>query len=291
MTTTDYPDWMSPGQQVSSMIAAGSVAGTPGGTPLLHGFNWLNNAPVTTTVSANSSTTVVIDNITRPGYIISILAAVGSSNSTIPFLGVELIWRDQTSGVTTAIEQWYITCYNGTPTPNPHFGKGPTKGNSVKITFTNYDPTYNMTVTWGIGQTTQHISRDDWRGQQVTNNPVFTALPNADPLALILGSGLQAASPANTTYTWLLPLYAGQAEINVIQNVSQAIALQVNAIDPLVTGAAFTSLPIYYMPTAASTEFGPLPLYLPRCPCTLQVTTGAAVSTIRATVTSLEYAS
>jgi hypothetical protein len=294
VTVTDFPDWMSTGQQVSAQIATGTVSGTPGGTPLLTGLVNLLNATASGTgtinVPANSTQFPFIGpgTITRPGYQISIAATMAAA--TIPFLGVQLFWKDSATGLQVAEEVWYIpvtTAAGGITI----YGKGPCKGNELSFGLVNYDPANAITVSLAFWQTTHHISRDDWRSNPANTVPGTTQIPSSDPFALILGTATDTNLAANATVAYLLPLYAGQVEIAIEQTVAQSLIVNVFAVDPSIVGAAFTALPIYVAATAAAKQIGPFPLYFPRCPCILQVQNGANIATVQMTVTNLEYAS
>lgn len=287
MTVTDTPDWMSDGQQVSAQVATGSVSGATGGTPLLTGPNTLINQD-SVTVAAGGGLQNLFTSTTRPGYIIHIKASIAAT-ATIPFLKVTMFWQNVATGENVAEEVWYVPA-SSSGTINV-YGKGPMKANSLVVQLENPDPADAITAVVTVLETTHHVARDDWRSDVPNNVPGFTAIGLSDPFALILGSAVNNAAPANSVFTYLLPLYAGQVEISVTQSVAQAMFIDVFALDPTLVGAGFTGLPILVETSPAAKTVGPFPLYLPRCPCMIQIGTGTAASNVQTTVTSLEYAS
>lgn len=220
------------------------MTGTPdfGGTALATGADILLG-PAATLVVANGTTQSVMLDFTRPGYFIDVYVVVTNAAATVPFALVELVWQDNTGAATIDVEHFYLPA-----TSSGHFrtcGKGPVRGQRLTINVTNYDPTYSMTVHWTIGQNTQHIARDDWRSVDYTTASVpgygaFGATPTGiatgDMATGVLAVQNNDTLPAHTTWTLLLPIYAGLVYWQFNANTAITVAVR--------TPTAFGSLTV-----------------------------------------------
>jgi hypothetical protein len=281
----------------------GYVSGVPGtlandhaqaisttGSPLLHGYNALENPGTSSPLAAGASSSFTFS-VKKPGYVIEFNVGFGAALN--PLIQVTMSWQDDATNIEIAREVWYM---NGNTTNNCQtYGKGPTKANQLVVTLKNMDTVAAATVTWGLSETTQHIQRDDWRtgplGTINTSQPagLFVNSTN-DPFALMLGWVVHAYGIAETDY-YLMPLYSGQCNINVVQTVSQVFTVRIYAWDPTINAADFRNCPIISSQTVAALTAGPFVVNLPRCPCILQVTSGPAAVTINVSLTNIEYAS
>lgn len=261
----------------------GNIAVT--GTPLLHGYNQIQFQSVLTIPAGNTGFSG--GNFVKPGYFISLIATISNPLATFPIAQVEMLWQDPTSAVIMGQENWYMFAGNGSN--SSVYGKGVTKGPHLAFSVKNLDPTYTMTVTFTIYESTHHITRDDWRGGPITTFP-FTLpglgnpiLPFNDPFSLNLAN-CTGAPAANATENFILPMYAGQVDLNFLSTVSQAYTIGVFSLQA-------TSYPQIFGQTFTAKFAGPYTIILPRAPCILQITNGAAPSNVIASLTAIEYAS
>lgn len=266
------------------------------GTPLLHGYNAVRAPTSAFNVAVGTPQNFTFP-IAKPGYIVQ-FGVTYAAAAVNPMIQVVMSWQDSATNTEIAREVWYM---NGNTTVLNTYGKGPTKGNQLVVTITNMDTAGSgsvASVSFSLEETTQHIQRDDWRsgplGTISVNQPnaLFINSTN-DPFALLPGWIVHAYAGAETDY-FLLPLYCGQAIIQATQGVNQTIAaVRMFAWDPSINNTDFRSCPIIFsqQPTAANVYAGPFTVNMPRCPCILQVTAGAAAVTINMAVQTLEYAS
>lgn len=272
------------GQEVAAQIATGSPGGTPGGTPLLHGVKQLFTVSGQV-VGPLASFNTGFFTVTKPGYLINIRANHGVPTAAIPFVQADVEWRVNASGaLDTAEEIWYIP--GGNNTNRRTTGRGPTKGDQMRVTFTNGDTVNSVTLSITIWETTQHAARDDWRSDSSTASTIAPAIKN-DNLANIVASDNFNVAAASQVQR-LLPLYAGPVNLWINQNAAAGSTV---TVDPVGDYTLNPRNPVAeYDWTQA--PFGLKNLYLPRCPCQLVVfnAAGAAV-TFNVGMASLEQAS
>lgn len=272
------------GQEVAAQIATGTAAGTPGGTPLLHGVRQVFNVSGQV-IGPGTAFNTGFNAIGKPGYLINVRANSGAGPAATPFILADVEWQVNASGnLDTAEELWYIP--GGNNSNRRTTGKGPTKGDRMRVTFTNGDTVNSVTLSATIWETTQHISRDDWRSDAATPNPTAPII-KGDALANVLANDSYNV-PATTTNFRNLPLYSGDA--NIWFNTNPAAGSQI-AVVPI---GEFLISPIEPLMTFDWTQTfrQPLPLTLPRCPCQIQATNGgAAPVTLNVCMIALEYAS
>ena len=302
-TIAIYPsgtNWQpSPVQSSQQLIAAGLATAAnqqsqlTTGAPLTSGFSIVSSPiPSNTFLTGGGSSSVTIQNITRPGYVFTVYSQNSSSGSTVPFVGVNFQWQDAASGLTIDEETWYINNPFSAPVNLPYFGKGPTKGNQLKITFTNYDPTTNANIFWNFAQSTQHIARDDWRGPPTSNLPVYVEPPDCDPYSLYLGGGNTGTFGQGTQKAYLLPLYAGTVSIYMLASLvgtgGTGVNASVTAVNPNVGNATLYSTQITVAGNSVQFE-----TVLPRCPCEISFIGDQTGGNAQAgfSVMALEYAS
>lgn len=272
------------GQEVAAQIATGSAAGTPGGTPLLHGAKQVFNVTAQV-VGPSASFNTGFFTVAKPGYLINIRANHGVGPAAVPFVLADVEWRVAASGaLDTAEELWYIS--GGNNTNRRTTGKGPTKGDQMRVTFTNGDAVNSVTLSVTIWETTQHIPRDDWRGDSATASATAPAIKN-DALANVLASDSFNVAAASQV-TRLLPLYAGPVNMWINQNTAAGSTVTVNPQGDF----SLTSLNPVVQLDWTQAPFGLKNLYLPRCPCSLVVLNqGGVAATFNVGITALEQVS
>jgi hypothetical protein len=285
--------------QTASYIASGSISPlNPGGTPLLHGIDFLYGSP-TATVAVPAASTVSASLVTvhKPGYVLTCNAVVANAASTIPFVSVLLeFWDTSQTVILGPPNFWTIPATSsGTWTAT---GSGPTRGPAAVLSFTNQDPTYSMTVTYSLIETTQHISRDDWRGPLegpagVGSVPQYTSassfLGSGDirmgSLMATQGSGLAIGAGDNLSI--LMPMYSG--DIGFTINATGTLQLFITPPLQLASVDGIGNAPLVIASGESNYVFGEL---MPRYAARLSLTNGGAATidvTVNATI--LEYAS
>jgi len=271
-------------QETAALIASGSATGTAGGTPLLHGARQVFSVTGQVIAASGTFTTGAIT-ITKPGYLIRVTGLMSGANAAVPFLEADVQWWvNPNNGQLTSEEIWYLNC--GSASAVRTNGKGPTKGDRMSIAFTNGDAVDSVTVNIQVWETTQHITRDDWRNAGGVASATATGI-NADGLANIIASD-SVNVPANSTKLKNMPLYAGQVNITINQNVAAASQVNIQPIGDFNLASA--------QPVAILDWTKPLgTLYsaiLPRCPCQVVVFNGGAGAVnLLIGITALEYAS
>jgi hypothetical protein len=279
--------------EIAALLASGSPSGAPGGVPLLHGYDLLINdtatAHLTIAAGATAFPTVALK---KPGYLISIAGEMAASG-TVPFLEVTPIWYDSNVGAAAgqgySQESWWVPMSDTVATMYT-YGKGPTKGNELQLAIKNLS-SQSASVYLLLGETTQHIARDDWRSGVLTGVPGYTSAPNQNPLGLILAGGGPAGQifTVSQQYIYLLPLYSGQAFIDfngpgTQSELTVAVAdLNGNYMFSDVVGLGQGSNPgVNYRGT----------FYLPRQPCQLYIANaGPNAPNVFWGLTIVEYAS
>lgn len=256
MTTPDFPDFGLPQAHATAISTTG--------TPLLHGVNVIQGANLVN-VPANGFASP-FQTVAKPGYVIA-LQAVSVGTPTSPWLRVSLFWFDTPGGAHgTAEEVWVVPVTTSGGSVIRILGKGPTKGQSVTIQLHNTDGAVACNVTYTFLETTQHIARDDWRSDPIVSVAGQTAPAQSDPWALIMGAETGVAIGASASHGVLLPLYAGQVALNLVNpNTTKNLGITVQAVDPQLAGAAaqLFNEPVYALETLHAT------INLPRCPCQL----------------------
>ena len=270
--------------ETAALLAGGTVASPPGGMPLLHGVRQVFS--VTNQVIAASGTfNSGVITLTRPGYLFRILAQMSQVGAVLPSVSCDLTWKvGGVSGPATAEEQWYVPA--GGSTTKRTTGRGPTKGDTVTIAFTNGDAAASVTITVTVWETTQHMARDDWRSDGAVSSSGASAITQQISTNNLGNDSFNV--PASTSLIRNLPLYAGQANIWINQNVAAGSQIQV------IPGGEFG--PAAPNPIA-SLDWTTAPHQLigvifPRAWCQLLIVNQAAAIVIFTDgITALEYAS
>lgn len=198
------------GQEVAAQIATGTPGGTPGGTPLLHGARQVYSSGAQVIAPSGTFTSPAIT-ITRPGYLIRVTVSMSGTNAVQPTVSCDLSWRIGGSGGSVAAEElWYMI--GGGNSSRRTAGRGPTKGDTVFLTFTNGDATDSATINVVMFETTQHVARDDWRCNDAAPSSGGATTAPHDINALVLWSETVTIG-AGATIKRNLPLYSGQVNV------------------------------------------------------------------------------
>lgn len=264
----------SPSSTISQDIATN-------GTPLLHGANVILSGTTYSPIPAGGSVLTSIMQVHKPGYFITLVASPLLTGSTVPFITVQLYWYADAGGTeTVSLEQWTMPT-GQVLTGYAVMGRGFTKGNYLKLQFFNLDPSVNAQMqVVDITETTQHIARDDWRVQAAATVTGYATPPNSQPLSNLLSAG--TLNPGNS---FLLPLYAGEADLCV----NTMIAGQTMTItSPNLDGYLPAGLS-FYQATGVAGNVNAARIILPRFPVLIGLS--GAAGTVGFSLTALEYAS
>lgn len=155
-TPSDYPDWQTP-QQNATRIAATGV-------PLLRLSNQKKFATGTTIAGGGTSVLLTSGAFVQPGYEIGFEAYLNAGVGTLPFVALQLQWFDASTSIPTARRDIVITAGNGVANKVTSFFNGPCRGNTLKLTAVNLDPSQTVTLNWTINQTS-HVYEHDQAGQ------------------------------------------------------------------------------------------------------------------------------
>lgn len=270
--------------EIASMLANGNNTGVAGGTPLLHGARQVFS--ITNQVIAAGGT-FTQNNIpfTKPGYLFNIRAQMSAVGAVLPSVLCDLTWSvGPIANGATAEEQWFVPA--GGSSAKRTTGRGPTKGDTLQLVLKNGDATDSVTVSVVIYETTHHMTRDDWRSDGGIGAATGSAI-TANSNALSLGND-SFSVPGNSTAFRNMPLYAGQANIWINQNVGAGS--QVSIVPVGMFG------PTQLNPIASLDWTAPphqlVGMILPRAWCQLQAVNNAAGAvTFTFGITALEYAS
>lgn len=270
--------------ETAALIASGVTTGAPGGVPLLHGVKNLLNL-TGQVIAASGSITVGPIVFAKPGYMIRILAGMSAAGAAIPFVEAQLQWSVSTQpGQLTSVESWYLPASGvGTIRTN---GRGPTKGDTLNIVFTNGDAVDTATINVGVWETTQHLTRDDFRSAAGAASASAVNI-GADAPGLIIGQ-TNTSIPATSVTNFNMPLYAGQVNININTNTAAGSTVTLVPVGDITAGA---TRPLRVMDwTMPNGNYQGI--ILPRAPCQLQASNaGAAAFNFVCSVVALEYAS
>lgn len=272
------------GQEVAALIASGSATGTAGGTPLLHGAKLAYSSTSNVIAASGTFSTGAIP-IGKPGYIIRLNTQMSGVNAAVPYLECDLTWSiTPNTGIVTSEEIWYINC--GSSGAVNTRGKGPTKGNQLNITFTNGDSVDSCTLSVQVWETTQHISRDDWRNPGGAPSASAAGI-HADSLANIVANDTFTVGAGASVFR-NMPLYAG--DVNVWLGSVTGPTAQVNIV-PVGDFNVATPQPIATFDWTVNFRT-PTRVTLPRCPCQIQfINGGGSAATAQVSLIALEYAS
>jgi hypothetical protein len=251
---TDFPDWNNEAAAAAA-IASGTIAGVPGGVPLLTGKKLLQSG----TQVIGAGNTFIMPNvaITQPGWELA-LSVTGTAGTTAT---ITINWLDSVTGLQFDQDTWAVTTgYNA----NPHvlYGVGRARGDIAGLSFTA-GTFAGITVTWSFIGTTFAAVPSDLRTITVGGGTGGISAGGNHPDQLILTNNQSAALAVNGAYQRALPLYAGLVQITA-ETTSGATDLRLH-IDDL-TGSAGNYGKVY---DKRSDSHGIIndTVYLPRYQC------------------------
>lgn len=237
------------------------------GVPLLGNSNVLENQQSQVLAAAgNTSYTVSVNQI---GYEIAFQLNM-SGSATVPFVGVTMQWIDTASGQIVEQEQWYLAV--GSAANKAYIGTGPSQGNQLKITLTNYDPSFTVAYNFTLSQTSRLYVLADWQCTDNVSVPTFTN-PDMDLQAGIVADSNIAVTSA-TNIARLMPLYYGTVEVfinNSAPSTLTSVAYALHATGDRHGGAVLTNDLIHGAGFGGNANTGPFRISLPRCPCTFTI--------------------
>jgi hypothetical protein len=260
------------------------------GTALTHGIDIVANG-FGVTMAGGQSIAFPPFTITRPGYLCNIAADMTAGGSTDPRCVVDFGWYESTGNTHFGHEAWVMPAGAG-GNDYAHTGRGPTKGQLLQLTFTNADPLVGCQATFWLAETTQHASRDDIRLHSAGSSPVWTNAPGLVPIEDILADTGAVVVPANSSQTYLLPLYSGQASL--FWSATGQSAANVASVE-VVRAPGPASHSDTYFQLAGATPFRSSPgllVTLPRAVCLLVLgNTGTSPCTFQVSMYAQEYTS
>lgn len=218
---TDYQDWQ------THQAHADAIAAT--GVPLLSlATNVLNDQ--LRNLPANLSTTVVSNlPVKQIGYQVY-LQALSPGGTTLPFVTIDLLWKDSLTGLVIAHEEWTLGA-GSTSGGSIYLGTGPTKGDLLTITAFNNDLVNAMTLTTVLHQNSRVYLRDDWRQETINTIPGFTGgVHNQQGNCLVAFSG---SINAGATLTRYVSLYAGRVLVSAL-GFGQVGNIFIDTLDPAI---------------------------------------------------------
>jgi len=300
MTAGDYPDWgaltalqtfitnlnlASQTLQASADQIADAIAAA--GTPLLHG--WDKTLSGAYSVAAGSTVTEYAQ-WAKPGYLVTLIPVWTSTAGTVPFARVTWRWCDADPlSIDIAGQTWVVPVHDS-GVYSPAMGMGPVRGPWAQLELANLDSSEAITFTVYAWEVTEHIARDDWRDASpnaFTAPAGFTVPPLSEPRELILGAGSGTTIAANGQLTYILPLYAGMAGLNITAGAGNFTA----RIEPALT--AEEPATAYFNPKVADGTTVSELIVLPRTPCVASFANLSATSAAEVTwsLNAMEYVS
>lgn len=227
--------------------------------------------------------------ITSPSYGIA-LTSVVSLSGTLCVYRVTLTWTDSESGLVVDAQTWYATGstasfgLNGTLTA----GRGPSNADTLTVTIANLDPAEPITIDYASWQSSRIVTRHDWRTVVQNGQLLVFSQPLSNLLAGQLAWVFNNAVAANSSPTWLCPLYAGQVQLTWFYPTATNMGLEVYVPLPDQTAA---NQPQLYNPSAVAAA-GTITLLLPRCPVVVKViNNNSSTESVHWSLTIGEYAS
>lgn len=220
----------------AALIATGSAGGSPGGAPLLRKTQQLGvNAAGVLLGASGVGTLVNAVIVNQPSYELSLNLKYTSTSGTIPFVQINVVWFDSSSGLTTYQETYYaLIGTSGTPVQT--YLTGPCHGNEMTMQIINLDSGQGITYFYVVNATSHIYSK------ALLLQPVYSTVPNFSNPAGFPDTGvLFASAPSvapNTTTTRLIAPSASLIDISVDNN-GQANGVAVTLTDPSGTGLLY----------------------------------------------------
>lgn len=283
--TADYPDWADP-QAVAAAIATGNPGGAPGGVPLLHGQSALfSQNPIALSPGGTFTQTVSHINI---GYEVFAGFQGGPANPNSQCT-LEVIFMDTNSGfIIDTVGYAFWPSDLGAPVAQQIIGKGPTRGNQMKLRVHN--PAGVGTLQWQavLLQSGRPYLWDTLRPLNFPNSASGRNAPSMDAEAGILAAHFKAALAAGTSQVDQLPPYSGKCHIH-FDSASAAADCEVNvsAVDDTLTSL---SSGIVYDQFTDGTGNRDADIVLPSAQCFITITNhNAANKDVRYIITETPY--
>lgn len=253
------------------------------GPPLTHGAQKIGS--FTFAVAAGGTSAQVVQ-FSRNGYIVNVRPQYSGASGATPFCLVQWLWSDANPKTIDLGEMKWEVPVHASGVYSPVLGHGPVRGPFAVLSITNLDGAQPINFIVDVWETTEQIARDDWRDSEVNGflaPPGFTAAPGSSPSRNKLASVITSLT-ANTTY--LLPLYAGQAWLELFANPVGGGSVGLT-IQPVSGGGN-----VYNTGNlAAATQVNGQAITLPREPCTLNFQAPATGSNFVLALVAMEYAS
>jgi len=262
------------------------------GTPLLHGFDVLVSGG-SQVVAAGATTAVPTITFHKPGYLIS-GNVTGSAAATTPFVKIIVQWYNSGGTLLLGVPQIWIVPFTSSGTWT-FAGSGPVRGPMMKLSVYNLD-TNSVTLNYNITESTQHITRDDWRGPidgiagvgtvPLYNTATSLLATNADILMLQMINTGPVSIANGATINYLAPVYAG----TIYFNATASAAIEMFITPPTQLTNFIGDSPLYQNGSITDISFSTSSA--PRYPIRITFTnaSGAAV-TLNVEAHALEYTS
>jgi len=235
MPFTDFPDWQGL-PSLASILASGSVAGSPGGVPLLTFENVLLNA----TTSIGVATTNVYSPVAVPQIAYNISVQLKEQVvGTNPTADIVFDWLDASSGLLVQTDTYQ--CWIGSPVASYQvFGRGPTKSNQLRLSIKNYD-SQAITAVVNLITESRVYETDIWRTRStlaiIPGQTLIQSRPESNILAYQVSNVASGAA-----VDLVLPIWIGHVNYE-FQTASAANDAQlfVQMFDTAVTPTAFNT--------------------------------------------------
>lgn len=218
--------------QIASILASGVPGGTPGGIPLLRYTNTLGSNAVGVTCTPGLGVNLLTKApVNQPGYEAIFSLNLPAGVGTNPFLTLIFNWFDATTGLNIKSVFYTLSAGNGVANALQYYINGPCYGNQLSVQAINLDGAQNMTLVWGVNQTS-HVFATDRIVQPVYAGtaPITFSNPGGTP-GLGIISYTRAAIAANTSISRLVAAYSGKAILGV-DNGGGTATIWVSLCDP-----------------------------------------------------------
>lgn len=212
-----------------------------------------------------------------------------SGSSTNPFAEVvfDFFEDDGTSG--PRVDTVHMVCAMSASSNGARIsGKGPLRGQYMRVTVNNLDPTFSCTVSLELLATSRTVSTDKWQEITIYSVPGFTRPTNQTPGTLQLGSETVTVPDNGTPVDILFPMWEGKVWVSLLESGVVAPNLTVN-IQPMPVS--------YWGPPNITNDVpgganSPVQYFaaVPRSPFRVRfINNGAAPSNVSYALTALEY--
>lgn len=196
---TDYPDYGTPQAHANAIAATGA--------PLLALATSIFKMANPATVAVNTTFTVPGGPfaISQIGYEMFVQIEANPA-SIAPFGDLTLTWSDSISGNVVAVETYALAA--ASDAFQQFSGTGPSKGDTLAVTFHNYDLTQTMQFQMSMVQNSRVYVRDDLR--QITNHTVPIVASGVYDQAAGILLAMDPTINAGASQSRLIAFYSGQ---------------------------------------------------------------------------------